>query len=228
MKKLIRTLITALAAVIVAGTVASAAPSFGVVFDLDPATEEVSSEPTEAPEEDPSEPTEVPEEDPSGPTEIPEAEPTESPEAEPGESSSPESPEGSDVEGDSAAPDFSACVGLTGLENAICRHEALLVLQPENPGLANSLAHLTANLAKHGGEDGTTEDGTTEDGTTEDGTTEDGTTEDGTTGDGTTEDEVEATSDACPGKSCEAHGQGKAKGHDKAKGQGKAKGHDKH
>jgi hypothetical protein len=46
-------------------------------------------------------------------------------------------------------PDFSSCVGLTGLENAICRHEVLLALNPDNPGLANSLAHLQANLAKH-------------------------------------------------------------------------------
>jgi hypothetical protein len=46
-------------------------------------------------------------------------------------------------------PDFSGCVGLTGLDNAICRHEALLAANPDNPGLANSLAHLQANLAKH-------------------------------------------------------------------------------
>jgi hypothetical protein len=46
-------------------------------------------------------------------------------------------------------PDFSGCVGLTGLDNAICRHEVLLALNPDNPGLANSLARLQANLAKH-------------------------------------------------------------------------------
>jgi hypothetical protein len=46
-------------------------------------------------------------------------------------------------------PDFSSCMGLTGLENAICRHEVLLAANPDNPGLANSLAHLQANLAKH-------------------------------------------------------------------------------
>ncbi len=45
------------------------------------------------------------------------------------------------------APNFSACDGLTGLDNAICRHEALLKVRPDNPGLANSLAHLQANLA---------------------------------------------------------------------------------
>jgi hypothetical protein len=45
------------------------------------------------------------------------------------------------------APNFSACDGLTGLDNAICRHEALLKVKPDNPGLANSLAHLQGNLA---------------------------------------------------------------------------------
>jgi len=47
------------------------------------------------------------------------------------------------------APDFSACDGRTGLDNAICRHEALLKVKPDNPGLTNSLAHLQANLAAH-------------------------------------------------------------------------------
>ena len=47
------------------------------------------------------------------------------------------------------APDFSGCVGLTGLDNAICRHEALLQVKPHNPGLANSLGHLQANAAAH-------------------------------------------------------------------------------
>jgi hypothetical protein len=45
------------------------------------------------------------------------------------------------------APVFSACAGRTGLDNAICRHDALLKVKPENPGLTNSLAHLQANLA---------------------------------------------------------------------------------
>ena len=35
----------------------------------------------------------------------------------------------------------------TGLDNAICRHEALLNVQPKNTGLANSLNHLQANRA---------------------------------------------------------------------------------
>jgi hypothetical protein len=45
------------------------------------------------------------------------------------------------------APNFSACDGLTGLDNAICRHEALLKIKPDNPGLTNSLGHLQANAA---------------------------------------------------------------------------------
>ena len=43
--------------------------------------------------------------------------------------------------------DFSACDGLTGLDNATCRHDALLKVKPANPGLTNSVAHLQANLA---------------------------------------------------------------------------------
>ena len=49
----------------------------------------------------------------------------------------------------SGGPDFSACAGLTGLENAVCRHEVLLQLHPGNRGLANALAHLRENLDKH-------------------------------------------------------------------------------
>jgi hypothetical protein len=48
-----------------------------------------------------------------------------------------------------AAPNFSACDGLTGLDSAICRHEALLTVKPDNPGLTNSLGHLQANAAAH-------------------------------------------------------------------------------
>lgn len=98
------------AALIVAGTVASAA------------TGGVHGKPTPSPPvavSDSPEPTE---------TEAPEAEATTS-----------------DKTG--TAPDFSACVGLTGLGNAICRHEALLQVKPDNPGLTNSLAHLQANVA---------------------------------------------------------------------------------
>ena len=69
-------------------------------------------------------------------TEAPEPTETEAPKAE--ETTSEES---------GTAPDFSACDGLTGLDNAICRHEGLLRIKPDNPGLTNSLAHLQANLA---------------------------------------------------------------------------------
>jgi hypothetical protein len=71
-------------------------------------------------------------------TEAPEPTETEAPEAE--ETTSDES---------GTAPDFSACDGRTGLDNAICRHQALLKVKPDNPGLTNSLAHLQANLAAH-------------------------------------------------------------------------------
>jgi hypothetical protein len=53
-----------------------------------------------------------------------------------------------------APADFAGCVGLTGLDNAICRHEALLQVKPDNPGLANSLTHLEANAAAHAARQG--------------------------------------------------------------------------
>jgi hypothetical protein len=72
--------------------------------------------------------------------------------------------EGDDTPSEGA--DFSACKGLTGLDNAICRHEALLVVQPDNQGLQNSLAHLQDIKAKHeaksgddGGDVSTSKDG---------------------------------------------------------------------
>ena len=73
---------------------------------------------------------------PGNETEAPEPTETEAPEAE---------ATTSDKTG--TAPNFSACDGQTGLDNAICRHEALLKVKPDNPGLTNSLAHLQANLA---------------------------------------------------------------------------------
>ena len=48
----------------------------------------------------------------------------------------------------SGGADFTACEGLTGLDNAICRHEALLVVHPDSHGLQNSLTHLQ-NKAEH-------------------------------------------------------------------------------
>jgi hypothetical protein len=84
------------------------------------------------------------------PSESPSPEPSESPSPEPSESPSPEPSETPEPTGTpSAGPDFSICVGLTGLENAICRHEVLLQLFPDNKGLQNSLSHLEANLLKH-------------------------------------------------------------------------------
>ncbi len=45
-----------------------------------------------------------------------------------------------------AVPDFTACAGLTGLDNAICHVQANNVAHP-NTGLANALSHLQANQA---------------------------------------------------------------------------------
>lgn len=150
--KLLRTSLMALAALIVAGTVASAAPSSDEVAD---------PEPTVSPS-----PTVEPTVSPSPEVEEPVVEPEESDPA---------------VEG--TAPDFSACEGLTGLDNAICRHEALLVVKPDHQGLMNALDHLMANkerkaerwAEKHGEDAGTTTEGDTS---------------------------------SCPGKSCEPHGNG--------------------
>ena len=126
--KPLRVLLIAFAMVIAVATIATAAtggvhgkptPGPSVAVSVSP-----SPEPTEAPQ-----PTE---------TEAPEPTETEAPEA--GATTS-------DTTG--TAPDFSGCNGLTGLDNAICRHEALLKVKPDNPGLTNSLAHLQANLAAH-------------------------------------------------------------------------------
>jgi hypothetical protein len=45
--------------------------------------------------------------------------------------------------------DFTACEGLTGLEKAVCRLEALLVVHPDNQGLQHSLTHLQGIKAEH-------------------------------------------------------------------------------
>ena len=67
-----------------------------------------------------------------------------------------EAPETDTTSSDQAGTpaDFAGCVGLTGLDNAICRHEALLQVKPDNPGLANSLTHLEANAAAHAARQG--------------------------------------------------------------------------
>lgn len=80
------------------------------------------------------------------PTPNPSVSDTETEAPEPTETEAPGA-EATNSDNNGTAPDFSACGGLTGLDNAICRHEALLKVKPDNPGLTNSLAHLEANLA---------------------------------------------------------------------------------
>jgi hypothetical protein len=130
--KPLRVLLIACAVLVVAGTIASAATG-GVHGKPTPSPSAAGSDSPEATE------TEAPE------TEAPE---TEAPETEAPETEAPEAEETTSDE-TGTAPDFSACVGLTGLDNAICRHEALLRVKPNNPGLTNSLAHLQANAAAH-------------------------------------------------------------------------------
>jgi len=161
--KLLRTLVTAFAAVIVAGTVASAAPPLRAAFDAEP-TPEVSVS-LDAPQ----------------PTPPPGSESTEAPPPSPSQSEI--SPLVGDAsEGASGSPDFSACAEATGLDNAICRHEALLLIRPENRGLQTSIARLLEIQA------GRVEGETT-----------------------SSPESVTSTSAACPGKSCEPHGNGQSK-----------------
>lgn len=153
MRRALRVVIYAMAAVIVGGTVASAVPG-------------VRSSPSDHPT-----PSFVPSPEPTPsvvPTPVPTVVPTVVAEPTAAESPAPLEPEGAgqeesepngdqkkdtgDSEGShasSGSPDFSRCDGLTGLENAVCRHEVLLELDPDNQGLANSLAHLRENLDKH-------------------------------------------------------------------------------
>ena len=56
---------------------------------------------------------------------------------------------GEKVEGPSDGPDFTACEDLTGIDNAICRLEALLVVHPDDRDLQNALMHLLENKAEH-------------------------------------------------------------------------------
>ena len=46
-------------------------------------------------------------------------------------------------------PDFAVCEGSTGLDNAICRHEALLALHPDSKGLQHALVRLEENRERH-------------------------------------------------------------------------------
>jgi hypothetical protein len=119
--KLLRTLLIAFAVVIV-GTIASAA------------TGGIHGKPTPSP--------------PVAVSVTPSPEPSETEAQEPTETEAPEA-EATTSGKTGTAPDLSACVGLRGLDNAICRHEALLKVKPDNRGLANSLAHLRANAAAH-------------------------------------------------------------------------------
>jgi hypothetical protein len=123
--KPLRTLLIVFAAIIAAGTIASAAT--GGVHGKPSPSPSVTISPSPSPE--------------AAETEAPEPTETEAPETEAPEADATTSDKGE------TAPDFSACHGRTGLDNAICRHEALLKAKPDNPGLANSLAHLQANLA---------------------------------------------------------------------------------
>jgi hypothetical protein len=80
------------------------------------------------------------------PTPSPSVSETETEAPEPTETEAPEA-EATSSDKTGTAPNFSACDGQTGLDNAICRHEALLKVKPDNPGLTNSLAHLQANAS---------------------------------------------------------------------------------
>lgn len=122
---MLRILLAALVVVVVAGTIAGAAPG-------------LHRKPASVPSVVPAE------------SESPEPTETESPEPAETETEGLETSAASD--GSGTAPDFSKCDGLTGLDNAICRHEALLKIHRDNPGLANSLVHLQGNLAKHAAE----------------------------------------------------------------------------
>jgi hypothetical protein len=80
------------------------------------------------------------------PTSSPSATVSDSPLPESTETEAPEA-EATTSDESGTSPDFSGCDGITGLDNAICRHEALLKVKPDNPGLTNSVAHLQANRA---------------------------------------------------------------------------------
>jgi hypothetical protein len=159
-RRALRVVVYAMAAVIVGGTVASAVPGVRPSPSDDPS-------PSFAPSPAPS-PTVLPTPEPSEPpAATPEPTTVETPapleEKEPGpsgadgaekESGDPEASHAS-----SGGPDFSACDGLIGLENAVCRHEVLLQLHPGNRGLANALAHLGESLDKHASSGGAPSNG---------------------------------------------------------------------
>jgi hypothetical protein len=65
------------------------------------------------------------------------------------EAPAPVAPEKEGDDGGGTAPDFTGCEGMTGLDNAICRHEALLLVHPDNEGLHHSLTRLETNLERY-------------------------------------------------------------------------------
>lgn len=153
MKRVLQTLLTALAAVIVVGTVASAAPSlqahFGGDVPLESATGTTGPTSASGPSgaAGPSAAASVSgATGPTGATGI----------TGPTRATGPTEATESDEVAASDSPDFSACEGLTGLDNAICRHEALLLIHPDNPGLQHSLDRLLENRDAHAG--GSTQD----------------------------------------------------------------------
>jgi hypothetical protein len=112
---------------IVLGSIAVAAPSFRAALHAPPAAAETGATGSSGPGEG------------TGPTGV----------SSPVEATAPLAPEEEgDGEGE-AAPDFTACDGMTGLDNAICRHEALLLVHPDNPGLQHSLERIEANRERH-------------------------------------------------------------------------------
>lgn len=117
---------------------------------------------------------------------------------------------------ESPAPDFSSCTGLTGLDNAICRHEVLIALHPENEGVQHSLERLLENRARH---DEATSPGGSADHANGNGHTHE--TDDPTGGDDPAEDPAGDAEDqggppASPGQSDEDHGNGNGNGHGKS------------
>jgi hypothetical protein len=152
MRRIGRILVLAAASVIVAGTVASAAPGLRatVVSAFDTAT---GASGTSGPSGG------------SGLTGTQRATGGTMPSG-PSGATAPSGPSGqtgpveAPVDGEGAGPDFSACLGLTGLDNAICRHEVLLAADSDNHGLRNALDHLLANRDRHDdGDDGSGHDG---------------------------------------------------------------------
>ncbi|MFL5736543.1 MAG: hypothetical protein ACJ76P_04315 [Actinomycetota bacterium] len=151
MGRALRVVVYAMAAVIVGGTVASAVPG----ARRSPADQ---PSPSFAPSPTPSvtpDASPTPELSPQPPV-TPEPTPVESPAPLEQHASDPQGTEAEGSQKENGAsgsehggPDFSVCDGLTGLQNAICRHEVLLQLQPNNPGLQNALAHLRENLGRH-------------------------------------------------------------------------------